>query len=212
LVTLGFLGGLLCAWACGGDVSSPDATPPTPDSEASDATNPGRPGTVLDDGGVDDAGGIDEAEAEAGPVGTGSGRHSSNGCPTVPPGNPGTVPGCSLVGTWTFSSSHGSVSSTGVVEIDADGSYYGGPAGTDLTQTFTFDGAYTVGVGAYGVGNDAGLPFHLLYSCGDGTCVGDGMFQVQFLNGCSVAQLTEVVTACTGNRTSIAGEVILTRQ
>jgi hypothetical protein len=42
--------------------------------------------------------------------------------------------------------------------------------------------------------------------------VGEGLFQVQFLSGCNVAQLSELVTSCTGNRTAIAGDVILTRQ
>jgi hypothetical protein len=101
------------------------------------------------------------------------------------------------------------VSSAGVLLIDSEGSYYGGPPGTDLTQTYAFDGAYAVDDGEY----DAGGPtFHLLHSCGDGTCAGEGVFQVQFRSGCNVIELTELVTACTGNRTAIAGHVILTAQ
>jgi hypothetical protein len=113
------------------------------------------------------------------------------------------------VGTWTFNSSHGDVSSSGVVLIGPEGGYYGGPPGTDLTQTYAFDGAYAVDDGAH----DAGGPtFHLLRSCGDGTCAGEGVFQVQFRNGCNVVELRELVTACTGNRTAIAGHVTLTVQ
>ncbi len=148
------------------------------------------------------------------PAGDGGGveanaDHEGSACPLVPASDPGTLQGCSIVGTWTFDSSHGGVSSAGVVLIGPAGGYYGGPPGTDLTQTYAFDGAYAVDDGAY----DAGGPtFHLLYSCGDGTCTGEGVFQVQFRSGCNVVELTELATACTGNRTAIAGHVILTVQ
>jgi hypothetical protein len=123
-------------------------------------------------------------------------------CPRVAlhdPGNPST--GCSLVGTWSLSSSHGSVSSSGVIEFKGDGSYYGGPVGTDLSQTYAYDGAYSV----------SGQEFKLIYSCGDGSCFGAGWFSMEFRNGCSVAILHESATECTGNRTVVAGDVVLTR-
>ncbi|HTQ47155.1 MAG TPA: hypothetical protein VMI75_30580 [Polyangiaceae bacterium] len=156
-------------------------------------------GEVAEIGATLPAGDGGEVEASAGP--------STSICPLVPASDPGTLQGCSLVGTWTFSSWHGSVSSTGVVLIDPEGGYYGGPTGTDLTQTYAFDGAYAVDDGAH----DAGGPtFHLLHSCGDGTCSGEGVFQVQFRSGCDVVELTELVTACTGDRTAIAGHLVLT--
>ena len=62
------------------------------------------------------------ADASTGPV-----RPLNGPCPPVQPHNPGMFPGpCSLVGRWFLKSSHGTVRSMGVIEFDADGSYYGG--------------------------------------------------------------------------------------
>ena len=133
---------------------------------------------------------------------TGTGRRPTGSCPLVPASNPGNpIMGCSIVGVWTLVSSHGSVSSTGTIEFDANGGYYGGPLGADVTQSYAYDGAYSV----------SGSTFNLIESCGDG-CVGSGMFSMQFNAGCALLILTETSTQCTGNRTAVAGTVILTRQ
>lgn len=130
-------------------------------------------------------------------------RHQAGNCPIIPPGDAGApTTGCSIVGRFSLSNSHGSVQSTGVIEFDPDGAYYGGPPGTDLSQTYVYDGMYSV----------SGSTFYLIYSCGDGSCVGSGTFAMQFQAGCSVVMLHEQQTQCTGNRTSVAGDVILTRQ
>jgi hypothetical protein len=105
------------------------------------------------------------------------------------------------VGVWTLVSSHGIISSTGTIEFDANGAYYGGPLGADITQSYTYDGAYSV----------SGSTFNLLYSCGDG-CFGSGVFSMQFNAACTLLILTESLTQCTGSRTAVAGTVILTRQ
>ena len=88
------------------------------------------------------------------------------------------------------------------MEFDADGSYYGGPIGTDLSQTYSYSGAYSY---------DANGPFHLLDSCGDG-CSGEGFFNLAFQNACATATLDETMTHCTGNRIAVAGNIMLTRQ
>ena len=119
----------------------------------------------------------------------------------VPPSDPGNpTTGCSLLGSWSLNSSHGTVQSKGVVQFRADGSYYGGATGIDLTQTYDYDGQYAV----------SGSTFNLISSCGDGTCSGSGMFDMQFQNNCATATLTEQITECTGNRTAVAGDVALT--
>jgi hypothetical protein len=100
-----------------------------------------------------------------------------------------------------LNSGHGSVSSTGIIELDADGAYYGGPMGIDLNTTFAYDGSYTLP-------NDTTL--ELSYSCGDG-CNGSGTFALQFQSNCAVAMLDERQTQCTGNRIAFAGKVVLTR-
>ncbi len=141
---------------------------------------------------------------------TGTGRHQVGPCPLVPasdPGNPAS--GCTIVGRWSLVSSHGSVQSVDTIEFDSDGSYYGGPVGTDPARAYAFDGAYSV----TSPGPDAGTPqFNLIYSCGDGTCVGSGTFTMQFNTACSLLVLKEQTTECTGNRTAVAGTVVLTRQ
>jgi hypothetical protein len=130
-----------------------------------------------------------------------TGRSPNGQCPLVPAGPVSKPTGaCSIVGTWSLASSHGAISSTGTIEIDADGSYYGAPAGTDLAQTYTYDGAYTV-QGSY---------FKLSSSCGDG-CTGSGTFAMTFQNDCTGATLQELGTECTGNRITVAGTVVLTR-
>jgi hypothetical protein len=140
---------------------------------------------------------------DAGGPSVDAGRQATDQCPLIPPSDPGTSgTECSLVGTWWLSSSHGIVSSSGVIQLDADGAYYGGPIGTDLTQTYAYDGAYSLGDGK----------FNLIYSCGDGTCVGSGWFALEFRSNCSVAILREESTWCTGDRTAVAGDVVLTRQ
>jgi hypothetical protein len=53
--------------------------------------------------------------------------------------------------------------------------------------------------------------FNLLFSCGEG-CVGSGNFGMDFQDGCSLVRLQETSTECTGNRSYLAGVVILTRQ
>jgi hypothetical protein len=126
----------------------------------------------------------------------------TNRCPPIPPTDPGNpATGCSLVGLWSLSNSHGTVQSKGLVQFRADGSYYGGPTGVDLTQTYTYDGEYSV----------SGSTFNLVFSCGDGTCTGSGSFDMQFQGDCAAATLTERSTECTGNRTAVAGNVSLTR-
>jgi hypothetical protein len=105
------------------------------------------------------------------------------------------------VGRWSLSSSHGIDQSTGVIEFDNEGRYYGGPTGTDLSQTYAYDGAYQAGP----------TSFTLVFSCGDG-CAGGGAFSLQFQNGCAIALLNEMITDCTGNRIVVAGDVVLTRQ
>jgi hypothetical protein len=89
-----------------------------------------------------------------------------------------------------------------VIEFGADGAYYGGPTGTDLTQTYVYDGAYSV----------SGSKFNLIFSCGDGSCTGGGTFDLQFQSDCAVAILNEEGTQCTGNRTAVAGNVVLIRR
>jgi hypothetical protein len=118
-----------------------------------------------------------------------------------------------------LNSYHGSSQSAGVIEFDGDGSYYGGPSGTDLSQSYTYDGAYSY----YPDVNVSGSVFRLLNSCGDG-CNGSAVFSLQFsglqsdaggggdLSECAVANLKEEATVCTGGRTSFAGNVVLTRQ
>ena len=136
-------------------------------------------------------------------------------CPLIPPSDAGSVPVCvqnpttccTLVGLWALNSSHGIVQTMGVIEFNADGSYYGGPVGSDFSQTYAYDGAYRVSPG----GIDWGPMFDLIYSCGDG-CNGNGTFDLQFQNGCATAILTERTTACTGNRVAVAGNVVLIRQ
>ena len=129
-------------------------------------------------------------------------RHQVGSCPLIPPkaaANPGT--GCTLVGRWSLSSFHGSVRSGGVIELNADGSYYGGPVGTDLSQSYSYDGAYVV----------EGSTFNLISSCGDG-CAGSGVFDLSFQNGCALAFLGERASECTGARGVIEGMVALARQ
>ena len=89
----------------------------------------------------------------------------------------------------------------GTIEFDDDGSYYGGAAGTDLSKTYVYDGAYSV----------SGSTFNLLFSCGDG-CNGSGTFDLQFQSCCAVAILNERTTQCTGSRLVVAGTVVLTRR
>jgi hypothetical protein len=126
----------------------------------------------------------------------------ANMCPPIPPTDPGNpATGCSMVGLWSLSSSHGSVQSKGLIQFGADGSYYGGATGVDLTQAYAYDGEYSV----------SGSTFNLVFSCGDGTCTGSGTFDMQFQSDCSAATLTERSTECTGNRTAVAGSVALTR-
>jgi hypothetical protein len=126
----------------------------------------------------------------------------ANTCPLVPPTDPGNpATGCSIVGLWSLSSSHGSVGSTGLIQFRADGSYYGGATGADLTQSYEYDGEYSV----------SGSTFNLVFSCGDGTCTGSGTFDMEFQSDCAAATLTERYTGCTGNRTAVAGSVALTR-
>jgi hypothetical protein len=126
----------------------------------------------------------------------------ANMCPPVPPTDPGNpATGCSMVGLWSLSSSHGAVQSTGFIQFRADGSYYGGTSGVVLTQTYGYDGEYNV----------SGSTFNLVFSCGDGTCTGSGTFDMQFQSDCAAATLTERSTECTGNRTAVAGSVALAR-
>lgn len=89
----------------------------------------------------------------------------------------------------------------GVIEFNADGSFYGGPVGTNPSQTYTYDGAYTV----------SGSTFQLLYSCGLG-CNGAGTFNLQAQPGGATVMLTETFTACTGSRQTLANSVVLTRR
>jgi hypothetical protein len=142
------------------------------------------------------------ADASTGPT-----RPRNGPCPPVTPRNLGMLPGpCSLVGRWFLNSSHGIVHIVGVIEFDADGSYYGGPIGTDLSQTYSYNGAYS-----YNASGPASTVFHLLGSCGDG-CSGEGYFSLTFQNGCASANLHESETRCTGDRIVVAGDVMLTRQ
>lgn len=150
-----------------------------------------------------------------------AGRVPSGQCSLVRPSDPGKPPGtCSLAGRWFLNSYHGSIQSAGVIEFDADGSYYGGPIGTDLSNSYTYDGAYSYYPDA---GNVSSSVFRLLNSCGDG-CNGSAAFSLQFsalqsdaagggdLSECAVATLKEGATACTDGRTFLAGNVTLTRQ
>ena len=146
------------------------------------------------------AGAGGDAGAPGGAAGTPQGNPN---CPPVPPTDPGNpATGCSIVGTWALNSSHGSVHSIGLIQFRSDGSYYGGPTGVDLTQAYTYDGEYAV----------SGSTFELIFSCGDGTCVGAGTFTMAFQSNCALAMLTESLTQCTGNRTAVAGQVVLIRQ
>jgi hypothetical protein len=176
-------------WGCGG------STEPTTQSAVQDG---GVTGTSTGASGPSVTGG-----SQAGGAGSPSPPQAQAGnCPLVPPSDPGNgSAGCVLVGSWVLNSSHGDVRSLGVIQFDADGAYYGGPPGTDLSQTYAYDGSYSV----------AGSTFTLAFSCGDG-CNGSGTFDMQFQNDCAVAILNERLTQCTGNRIAVAGNVVLTRR
>jgi len=206
-----WLGVLILTCSCGGAVVPGAADGGTPDpggggsgggaiaTGSGGAIDPGSGGSSIGAGGSS----IGAGGSSIGSGGASGGRNPfGNPCPLVPPRDPGMLAGnCSLLGRWNVNGSHGSVQSMGIIEFDADGTYYGGPLAIDLSQTYAYDGAYTV----------SGSTFNLLFSCGDG-CNGSGTFGVEFQSNCSLAVLNESITECTGNRKVVAGKVVLTRQ
>jgi hypothetical protein len=133
-----------------------------------------------------------DVEAEAAPT---------KACALIPPSDPNNpTTGCSIVGTWVITD--GLTSAKALIEFDTEGAFYGGPQGTDLSQTYTFDGPYRI---------ENATTVHVLTSCGL-DCGFDAAFKMQFSNSCSSLKLIETFDNCTGARKLLRETPVMTRQ
>jgi len=164
-------------------------------------------GRILDagegdvgDSGTDAASAVDATHSDA----SSTEPTQSNGvCGLVPPSDPGNpATGCSVVGSWLIVD--GYTHATALIAFNADGSFYGGPPGTDLSQTYTFDGQYRMDPSTSNT-------LDVLTSCGL-NCGFDGTFTTQFQNNCSFLKLHTVIDNCTGGRQYLRDSPTLTRQ
>jgi hypothetical protein len=125
----------------------------------------------------------------------------------LPPLNPQKpTTGCSVVGTWSLVDG----TDTAAIEFTAAGTFYGGPKGTDPSQTYTFDGQYSI----VQTDTEGGPPvgdLEIGVSCGLG-CAGSGSFTVQFQENCSFLTLNNDFDSCTGSRMFLTDTALLTRQ
>lgn len=115
-------------------------------------------------------------------------------------GNPAT--GCSIVGSWIIVD--GYTHADALIAFNADGTFYGGAPGSDLSQTYTFDGRYRIDPSSSNT-------LDILSSCGL-NCGFDAAYKMQFQNDCSRLSLHDVWDNCAGGREYLRDNPTLTRQ
>ncbi len=103
--------------------------------------------------GGSDSPGVDSLGPSAGGSAPPTATDPSQGkCPVPSSSNPGADPStsCSIIGGWSILDPFNKPEQT--IEFTSEGTFYGGPPGTNVSQGYTFDGQYSIGPAPAGSG------------------------------------------------------------